>query len=194
MDASSLVPVIAAGASILAALIAAVSATVTKRAEQREARLRAMEDRLSTRRADAYLPFVNTLGDMLIPSRNAAASQRVETVTADFMNDAPLWASDDLMRAMFRWKMAAREGTPSAITVRLTGDLLIAFRRDLADSKTKTTALEVLGMRINDLPEHPDQVAAFTMPFEELAKRENWTPPWHDFDLPSLGSRWRFWS
>lgn len=51
-------------------------------------------------------------------------------------------------------------------------------RRDLVGSDTSITGLEAMGMRIEDIFSEPPYIDAFALPFEELARRHDWTPSW----------------
>lgn len=194
MDTALVIAIIASIASVVAAAIAAFSAISTRREESRQARLQALEERLAHRRSDVYQPMIEAMGDMLIASRKEGVLERLEPIMADFMNLAPIWASDDLMRAFFRWRMGAgtlANPTPLLITMRLTGDLLLAFRRDIAGTDTTMTPLEVFGMRLNDLSTRHDVVEALTMPWDDLVQREGWQEPWAAFGIQTPPHRSR---
>lgn len=102
----------------------------------------------------------------------------MEPVIADFQNFVTVWGSDDVVQAFYRFRRGSTTGPPPAIMMRLTADLLLAIRRDLAWPDSSTTPLEVMGSRITDLERGGELEAAFVMPFDELAERENWSPPW----------------
>lgn len=167
-----------AAASVVAAVVASRYAARARLAEGRAARLLALEERTSARRADVYLPFVKTLGDLLTPARRDLAVATMEDVMADFHNFVTVWGSDDVVASFYRFRRGSTTSPPPAIMMRLTADLLLAIRRDLAWPDSSTSALEIMGSRITDLEPGGDLESAFTMPFEALVKREKWAAPW----------------
>ncbi len=173
-----------AAVSIFSALWATRSARKAQRAEHEAARLRALEDRVAERKYELYQPFLQTLGDMLTPFRKDAASERLEAVMADFSSFVAIWGSDEAVETFYRFRVGSVASPPTLVTMRLMADFLIAVRRDIAWPVTDITGLHVIGMRINDLPEHPEMKRALEQPLAELFEAEGWTPP---FELPSDG-------
>ncbi|REC97277.1 hypothetical protein DEU35_3042 [Microbacterium sp. AG157] len=135
---------------------------------------------MAERKYELYQPFLQTLGDMLTPFRNDAATERLEDVMADFSSFVAIWGSDEAVETFYRFRVASASSPPTLITMRLMADFLIAVRRDIAWPATEITGLHVIGMRINDLPEHPEMKRALEQPLAELCRAEGWTPP---FDL-----------
>jgi hypothetical protein len=169
---------IPAVASIIAAVLAGRFASRARLAEGKAARLVALEERTAQRRGEVYIPFVEALGNMLVPSRQAEAMATMEPVMVNFQNFVMVWGSDEVATAFYRFRRASTTNPPAPITMRITADLLLAIRRDLAWPESQLSALEVMGSRITDLQKGGDLESSFTMPFEELAAREKWTPPW----------------
>ncbi|MEZ2370569.1 hypothetical protein [Arthrobacter sp. RCC_34] len=169
-----------AAVAIFSAIWASRSARRAQHSEQDSARLRALEDRVAQKKYELYLPFLQTLGDMLTPSRNAAATKRLEDTMADFQTFVTVWGSDEVVETFYRYRTSANTSPPPLIVMRLMADFLVAVRRDVAWPDTSILNLHVIGMRINDLPEHPEMVEALSMPLSELFERENWSAP---FDL-----------
>lgn len=95
-----------------------------------------------------------------------------------FLNFATVWASDDALQAFYRFRLGSGTAPPNPILFRLVADFLVAARVDLAGVETKVTGIEVLGMRMTDLPEHPELLDGFTMPFDKLALKHGWSIPW----------------
>ena len=186
------IAVIPAAAAIIAAVLASRSASQARSAESearkaeeqarlsdRDAnRLQALEERIASRKREVYEPFVKALGDMLVPARSEDALGKAQDTIADFQNTVVIWGSDDVVEAFYRFRRASGTTPPPMIIMRLASDLLIAIRRDVAAPDTKMDALRIMGMRINDLDVGGPMEQAFTLPFDELAKREEWTPPW----------------
>lgn len=154
------------------------SASKASRAEAEAARMRQLEERVAQKKFELYQPILKTMGDLLTPGRGTLASKDMESVLPDFMTFVSIWGSDEAVTAFFRFRSSASTNPPPAITVRLVADFLLAARRDLAGPDTSITGLEAIGMRINDIYEQPTYVDAFALPFDELARRHDWTPPW----------------
>ena len=57
-------------------------------------------------------------------------------------------------------------------------ELVLAARRDIARSNTRIGAVEIIGMRVNDLYTNVDYYRLMTLPFDEVCRLSNWTPPW----------------
>lgn len=164
--------------SVVSAFVAARYASRSRLTEQQAARLLSLEERTADRKREVYEPFVATLGAMLVPSRQQAALASMETVMSNFQTFVMIWGSDEVVDAFYRFRRAAVLQPPAAITMRLVADLLIAIRRDVAWPDTKVTPLQTLGSRISDLEPGGELEGAFTLPFDDLARRENWRPPW----------------
>ncbi|MDN5812370.1 MAG: hypothetical protein L0H40_04930 [Micrococcaceae bacterium] len=167
-------------ASIIAAVRAAKAAGAAQGAQDEAARIRALEERVAGHKYDAYKPMLQTLGDMLTPGRGEKAAKTMEQVLPNFLTYISIWGSDEAVTAFFRYRLSASTGQqpPSVITIRLVADFITAARRDLAWPESQITGLESIGMRINDLHEHPEMIEAFSLNFDELAAKHNWTPPW----------------
>jgi hypothetical protein len=170
--------------SLIAAVVAMRSASKAGQAEAEAARLRQLEERVAQKKYELYQPILKTMGDLLTPGRGAAATKDMESVLPEFMTFVSIWGSDEAVTAFFRFRSAASTQPPAAITVRLVADFLLAARKDLAGPDTSVTGLETIGMRINDIYKQPTYIDAFTLPFDELAKRHDWTPPWPRLERP----------
>ena len=190
-----LIAVIPALLSVGAAVYATRSASRAKAGEIEAARLRQLEDRLSAKKIEMYEPMLRALGNMLTPDEvkkklTGEARQRAllsaEEALPQFMNEAVVYASDEVLRAFARFRLAAGSGCSTMITVRLVADFMIAVRRDVVGSTTDATGLELLGVRINDLFSQPEFIEAITHPVDELARRYDWTPPWTGTKLDAL--------
>ena len=176
--AAIVVAVIAAAASIGAAVIAARSAAQARTAESEAARLRALEERLAQRKYELYEPILTAFGTMMTPGRTDEGVKLAEAAMPPFLNFVTIWGSDEALRAFHRYRIASSAKPPTEIIMRLVADFLVASRRDLADDASTVTGVEVLGIRMNDLYQMPTFLEAFTLPFEELARKHKWSPPW----------------
>lgn len=172
---------IALGVPVLVSVFSAIWATRSARraqaAEHEAARLRALEDRVAQKKFELYQPFVKAIGDMLTPSRSEQTLANLEDVMADFQTFVSIWGSDEAVEAFFRYRVGSSKEPPSQISIRLMADFLLAVRRDVAWPDTKLTGIETIGMRINDLTDHPELMEAMTMPLDELAAKYNWELP-----------------
>lgn len=182
MDSTAWIQLLAIGipaiASIGAAVLAGRSARRARLAESQASRLLALEERTSQRRTEVYLPLIESLGDMMVPARQVQALAKAETTMSDFQNLVIVWGSDEVVQAFYRFRRAVVTSPPPMITMRLTGELLIAMRRDIAWPDTEVGPLEILGSRITDLRPGGELEDAFTLHFPDLARREGWTIPW----------------
>ncbi|MCE0458451.1 hypothetical protein [Curtobacterium flaccumfaciens] len=173
------VPVLIA---VFSAVWASRSAYRAQQAEADAARLRALEERTAQKKYDLYEPFITALNNLLVPKRSQQALQGADDIMADFGGFVTVWGSDEVIEVFYRWRSAAPTTPPALVTMRLTADLLVAIRKDIAWPDTKVTNLHMIGHRINDLPEHPEMVAALSLPLGEFLATQDWTPP---FEVPS---------
>lgn len=163
--------------SIFSAIWATRSARRAQTAEHQAARLRALEDRVAQRKYELYQPFLQTLGDLLTPSRKPKAEKNLEDALADFQTFVTVWGSDDVVEKFYRYRISASTAPPTLVIMRLMSDFLLAVRRDIAWPDTDLTGLHMIGMRINDLPDHPELKAALSTTLVQLFRQENWDPP-----------------
>lgn len=172
--------------AVFSAVWASRSAFRAQQAESDAARLRALEERTAQKKYELYQPFVSLLNDLLTPSRKEAASAGVENVMVNFQGFVTMWGSDEVVATFFRWRTAASADPPAMVTMRLMADLLIAIRKDVAWPDTKAPGLHIVGMRINDLPEHPEMVQALMLPWDKFLATQDWTPP---FEVPTQSDK-----
>jgi uncharacterized OsmC-like protein len=176
-----LVAAIAACASIAAAVVAARSAQSTKRIEVESQRARELESRISERKFDTYRPVIEMFGDLTSGTRSsivlANQEENVEKLQ-DFATWINIYASDDAVVAYHNFIQAAYNGSPVMIAVRLYAEFTLAARRDIGFPDTKVAAIQIMGIRISDLYSEESYRQALTIPFDELCRREGWTPPW----------------
>jgi ABC-type sugar transport system substrate-binding protein len=181
-DAQLWVSIVTIGVPAVASIIAAVTAgryaSKARLAEGKAARLHALEERTAQLRREMYEPVIETLGDLMGQQTRAQAMTTMESVIVKFQNFVVVWGSDEVVTAFYRFRRASALNPPAAITIRLTAELLLAMRRDLAWPDSKITSLEVMGSRISDLQKGSELEGAFTLPFDKLAAREGWTLPW----------------
>lgn len=175
---------IAAAASIAAAVIAS-RAQANVQAQQAQAeRLGALEERLAQHEYDVYAPMLTLLNDMIlgavdIENMSAAEQSRQQKMSKDFGTWIAVFGSDEAVSAYHRWAQATfHQPIPPPVLLRLWADLMLAARRDIGDSATCTTTTELLGLRLTDLYEVPDNLVAVDLPLDELCARFGWAAPW----------------
>lgn len=139
--------------------------------------MRDLEARNAEKKYDLYKPFLSAIGDMLTPSRQAAARNTMEAALIDFQSFVPIWGSDEVVEAFYRFRRASstEDPPPPQILVRLVADIYLAVRRDVAWPDTTVTGVHTIGVRINDLT--PELEADLSMPFSELVRKHDWKPP-----------------
>lgn len=164
--------------SIVSAILAGRYASRAQLAEYQTARLLALEERTAERKREVYDPFIETLGALLMPSQRDETMAKMEDVMVEFQTFVMIWGSDEVVEAFYRFRRASNHEPPAKIIIRLVADLFIAIRRDIAWPNTQVTALQIFGSRISDLEPGGELEQAFTLPFEELARREGWSIPW----------------
>ena len=103
-------------ASLLVTVVLAISAGRSARkaqaAEHEAAKLRALEERVAERKYELYQPFVQTLTDLLTPSRSEEAQKRMEDAMIDFQGFVTLWASDEVNDMFSRYRVAGSTNPP----------------------------------------------------------------------------------
>lgn len=174
--------------SIASAIWASRSANRARRAERDAVRLLALEERTASKKYELYEPFVAHLGDLLTPARKKAAETRSEEVMANFQTSVMMWGSDEAVSAFSRFRRASAANPPAHITMRLVADLLIAIRRDIAVPDSRTTGIEILGSRINDLTKESAIARALQAPFNEVCQEHGWEPPF-EFEIEPARKR-----
>lgn len=175
-----LVAGIAAAAAVVAAIVAALSARSTKQLELRAQRTRELESRISEQKINVYKPMIELLGNVI---SNAALGRQTtpEENTpkiAEFTTWITIYGSDETIKCYHDFMQAAFNGAPALVSSRLYADFIIASRRDIGYPDTSVTALQIMGMRVNDLYSEEEYRSAMELPFEELCQQEKWTPPW----------------
>lgn len=177
--------VVPAAVAVWSGISASASARRAQQAEADAARLRALEERTAQKKFELYQPFLTVVNDLLTPTRNAAATARMEDVIADFQGFVTVWGSDEVVETFYRWRVSANVNPPNLVAMRLMADLLVAVRRDVAWPDTSVPTLHMIGHRINDIQDHPEMVDAMSLPLSDFLATQDWTPP---FELPSSKS------
>jgi hypothetical protein len=175
---------VAALGAIVAAVIAARSATRTKSAELQANRILDLEARLSSSRGKVFEPLVEAVGRLW---DHISSDEPMDPDTFDrlagqdirrFTHWVQIYGSDDSVEVALQFMQASYHSPPPMVLVRLLGELLVAARRELGYPDTAISSLEVLGMRINDAYTNLDFYADLSDPIELVFSRHGWAPPW----------------
>lgn len=175
-----LVAGIAAVAAVVSAVVAAVSARSTKRLELQAQRTRELENRISERKLDVYRPMIDLFGSVIGAAARGAdpPADDIPAKIAEFTTWITIYGSDDAIKAHHNFTQAAFNDAPTVVATRLYAEFILAARRDLGYPETTITAMQVMGVRVTDLYAEEEYRLAMSLPFDELCRRENWTPPW----------------
>jgi hypothetical protein len=165
--------------AIASAVVAGLFALQAKWSELRAQSRMEAERRIATSRGETFEPLIERIGDLYdkIGSDGKVTQAWMETELrptffrflrwVQIYGSEAVWASHRLMQAMFH-------NVPPNVLTRLMGDLVVAARRDLTHPDSKVNALDIMGLRINDVYEHPWAAA----PLEQVYRMEGWSPPW----------------
>jgi hypothetical protein len=181
------IPVIAA---VAAALFAGWAGLRTKRFELRAQRAMELERRSAVSKAEVFEPFVAVLGELWDRTGDETeltpewAAETVMPRLRELMKWVGIYGSDDLIWTMHRYMQAVFADVPPLVAVRLLTELMLAFRRDLANPDTKVKALDLMGLRLHDVYENGLPIPAAGLSERDLYAAEGWTPPW--------GNRFRY--
>lgn len=173
------IPVVVAA---LSALLAGIFALTTKRSELRAQRRLEAESRIATSRSELYQPVIDKIGEMW--DRTAAGEEIEGWVEREFrppfmrlLNWIQIYGSDEAVWAAHRLMQGMYYESPPNVLSRHLADFVIAARKDLATPDTRVSPLDVMGLRVNDIYEHPvwglGSLAA-------VYASEGWSPPWGD--------------
>lgn len=187
------VAVLAASASIVAALLARRSAVETRHSQLELERLKLVEARVSAVKTEIYRPMVEALNDLFSgdeetttaePKKQSSAQRRptrkptITEITRQFAGWLTIIGSDDSVRAFHNLMQAAFHDAPGEIYLRLYADFLLAARRDMGDPATTIEPIDVLGVRITDIYDDPELRVVGTGTLQEVADRNDWRIPW----------------
>lgn len=172
--------VIATAGTVLAAVLASRAERSSKQSEIQAQHIRELESRISERKYQIYQPMIEMLADALNTkvTKTALPPDEVLMRIHKFSSWIVIYGSDLAVTAFQHFLQAIYNGVPPEIATRLYAEFVLAARRDIARSDTQIGALEIIGMRIDDLYTNADYYRLMTQPFEEICKRLQWTPPW----------------
>jgi hypothetical protein len=175
--------VIPLAASVVATVLATRASTRAANAEIEADRLRDLEQRIDARKYDTYKPMIELLRDIIssaTPAAGVRAPSEQETVRrlAEFGTWVSIYGSDDAVRAFRNFMQGVYHDPPPEITMRLYYDFVLAARRDMGHTRTEITALDLMGQRLKDVYDLRSAYVTGGIPFADLAREHNWTPPW----------------
>lgn len=170
--------------SIVAAIAAGVFALLARRAEHKAARAQELDRRAAEHKAEVFEPVLLMLGNLLTPSTSEKSQVDMEPVVVRFMSLVILWGSDETIEAFFRFRSSSESQPPTLVTMRFISDFLLAVRRDVAYPNTELGGLHAIGMRINDIGDHPEIEGALSQPLSQLFAESGWEP---NFPLKAIG-------
>ncbi|MFF7985448.1 hypothetical protein ACFZDK_41130 [Streptomyces sp. NPDC007901] len=163
-------------ASILAAVVAALSARKAKKSEIDAQRLRDLEARISEKKYEVYKPMINLFRDIL--DQRSMPEEDLRSRISEFSAWVSIFGSDEAVRAFHNFMQAAYTGNPPAVVLmKLYSDFVLSARRDMGYPDTAVDARCLLGMRISDLYTS-GQMVDVNASLAELCRATGWTPPW----------------
>jgi hypothetical protein len=171
--ASIVIAVIAAVASVGAAVVAGVFARATRRFEARLQQSDQAHARISEQKRTMYAPMVDMLERMFttsdLPTQDELRHKR------HFDTWVNVYGSDGAVAAYSRLMQAVPLDPPADIQFRLYADLLLEVRKDIGDPHSTVDRMQILGPRLANLSDR----ASLTDPdLDAVCKRLGWAPPW----------------
>lgn len=167
------VAVIAAVASVAAAVVAGVFALATRRFEANLQRSDQAHARISEQKRSMYAPVVDMLERMFttsdLPTQDELRHKR------HFDTWVNVYGSDGAVGAYSRLMQALPRSPPGDIQFRLYADFLLEVRKDIGDPNSTVDRMQILGPRLANLSDR----ASLTDPnLDAVCKRLGWAPPW----------------
>ncbi len=167
------VAVIAALASIAAAVVAGLFARASRRFEARIQRSDQAHDRISEQKLAMYGPVVDMLERMFttsdVPTSDELKHKR------HFDTWVNVYGSDGVVGAYSRLMQALPLAPPADLQFRLYADFLLEVRKDIGDPHSSVDRMQILGPRLAGLSDH----SSLTEPdLDVVCRRLRWTPPW----------------
>ncbi|HEY2354751.1 MAG TPA: hypothetical protein VGH79_07640 [Gaiellaceae bacterium] len=171
-----MVPTIGA---IVAAVVAARSASRTKAAELRATRTLAPEHR----KAEVFEGLAEAIEEVWrLVGDDKATTKAFERgpmlAIRRFMHWVQIYGSDEAVRTSSRYMQAIYHNVPPIISMRQLADLIIVARRELGLPATGLEPLDVLAFWVTDVYDDPKARADLTDPIEDVYRRHGWSPPW----------------
>jgi hypothetical protein len=172
--------------SVVAAWLATRSARAARQGELEAGRIRDMENRISERKYEVYLPMLEYLGNVFNQqneeSRKAIADPvAVNKIFVDFSRWLAIYGSDEALTAYHNLMQAMGYDAPMLVLNRLITDFVFAARRDIGNSNSKIARPELftVNFRLNDYYDQGDLAGQIMrLPLKKALKKAGWKPPW----------------
>lgn len=180
-DVAVIVSIVSAVGAVASAIIAAGSASRTRRLELERARLRALEERVGDSREELYVSFIEMLRHVLLQGKLGGSDEEVAPedmvhTFSRFTTWLQVYGSDDAVRTMHKFQQAAYSEAPPEVMIRYYAEMMLAARRDLGDERTTVDLVDLMGLSLTDL--YPEYQEVFGLSEEDLLTRSAWDPPW----------------
>ena len=177
---------VATVSSVVAAWLATRSARAARQGELEAARIRDMENRISERKYEVYKPMLDYIGHIFSQqseeSKQAIADQAaVNKIYVDFSRWLAIYGSDEALTAYHNLMQGMSYGAPLLVLNRLITDFLLAARRDIGNSGSRTSETELftVAFRLNDFYSQEDLARQIMrLPLKKALKKAGWSPPW----------------
>jgi hypothetical protein len=173
--------------AVLAAVLAGRYALRAKTAEFQANRILELERRLAASKAEVFEPMVEALMQMFELTAQGKASDEAafEEVAGPafrkFVHWVQVYGSDETVRVVHKMMQALYSAPPPEIVLHFVAELIVAARRELGHPDTQIDAVDVMGIRINDLYSGDGSLYThLALPEAELFKKLGWSPPWGD--------------
>lgn len=174
----SLLPVVAAVAAIIAALVSGRYARASKQAEIDAQTIKDLEDRLNDRRFDTYKPMIDMWSQALTKGGvDDLDPADIQALLRDFSAWISIFGSDDAVRTFHNFMQSSYNDPPAEILVRLYAEFVLAARRDMGHRNTEIGPSVILGMRITDYY-RSESTSNRDLSFDDLCAVHGWEPPW----------------
>jgi hypothetical protein len=172
--------------SVVAAWLASRSARAARQGELEAGRIRDMENRISERKYEVYLPMLEYLGHVFNQqneeSQKAIADSVANTkIFVDFSRWLAIYGSDEALTAYHNLVQAMNYNAPTLVLSRLITDFVLAARRDIGNSNSNASRTELFAVtfRLNDFYDQGDLTRqVMRLPLKKALKKAGWTPPW----------------
>jgi len=143
--------------AVASPFLLALSGVLAWRYQHERERREEVERQLSEHKYKAYTFLLDIFFDIVKASTRESKVQPVNRKMIDRMMDAGkdliVYGSDDVVTEYQQWLDATRKGEPAYKVFGHFGDLIIAVRRDMGNSKTKVTKENVLRQILTDYDE-----------------------------------------
>jgi hypothetical protein len=182
------VAVIALLSAIFSSITSARSAKSINESGLQAQRISELENRISNRKYEVYRPMIELLA-RIVTQADGLTPANVGPQMINFSAWLAIYGSNEAIVAFRNFRQASfKEGVPPVIYIRLYGEFVVAARRDIGQSDSETTLVNVLGMIASDLYTDQNVYEALSLPFDEVCRRQGWRAIWTE---EAIGSQAR---